>query len=505
MPRGLHRRHSLPAAALLAVAFPLAPAGASGCEWTAAGILPGSPDTGEARVIRMGSGCLVIADYGYDGEGRVLIHELTPAGWTLAQTLTPPPSEPAYEFGFALDLDGDTLAVGDRFAGRVHVYTRSGGAWSLQQTLMASDNAGGQYGEHVALDGDRLLIGARTLSGGAGAVYAYERTGDAWLEVDKLTADTPAASEGFGIAIALDGDRALIGANGAGSGRVYEFGWDGADWLQQDVITADDSANGDEFGIWIAIECDLAVISAWLDDNDAGADAGAAYVFRRTTDGWSQIQKLTADDAAPGDQLGRRAEIRDGLIYIGASEADTGAPNAGALYVFEPTASGWLQTTKIEPVSPGTDNRFAKGFDLDRGMLVVGQRSAPLEVLTRGAGASIVSQPAAASAPTGQPASFSVIASGAGPHSYEWLFNGQPIPAHSPFFTGQRTPILSVRSADRHSAGSYSVIVRDGCGAAVVSQSAALTAPACAGDLNGDGVTDFSDLNSVLSGFGCEP
>ncbi len=73
----------------------------------------------------------------------------------------------------------------------------------------------------------------------------------------------------------------------------------------QYVQTASLHASDDtqRFGTSVDMKEDVAVVGAFL-DNDAGTQAGAAYVFYRTQEGahsWQQVAKLTASDGAPGD------------------------------------------------------------------------------------------------------------------------------------------------------------------------------------------------------------
>ena len=86
-----------------------------------------------------------------------------------------------------------------------------------QTKLVAADADAGDLFGLVALDGDRALIGAGSddCSAGilCGAAYVFEEEDDAWVQVHNLVAADAAAFDGFGL-VALDGDRALIGATG---------------------------------------------------------------------------------------------------------------------------------------------------------------------------------------------------------------------------------------------------------------------------------------------------
>jgi hypothetical protein len=111
--------------------------------------------------------------------------------WTQQAKLTPNPSLPGDSFGQSVALEGDTLAVGacvfwpgnvgwENMTGSVHVYTRSGSMWSLQQTLTVSDGVLGDNFGGVTLRGDTLVAGAWNADGAvadSGAVYLFTRSG----------------------------------------------------------------------------------------------------------------------------------------------------------------------------------------------------------------------------------------------------------------------------------------------------------------------------------------
>lgn len=129
---------------------------------------------------------------------------------------------------------------------------------------------------------------------------------------------------------------------------------------------------------------------------------------------------------------------------------------------------------------------------------------AVLSVSAPVAAPAITQQPASVTVTSGQPASFSVTATGTGPLSYQWRKDGTAI-------TGATGAAYSVASAASTSAGTYSVVVRNSVGS-VTSANATLTVnPANASGLvaaygcdEGTGTT-LKDLsgngnNGVLSG-----
>ena len=203
--------------------------------------------------------------------------------------------------------------------------------WSEQQKLTASDAAwNDDFGTSVALSGDTAVVGAPfddDAGSASGSAYVFVRSGTRWSQQQKLTASDAAPNDDFGLAVALSGDTAVVGAIGdddAGrdSGAAYVFVRSGTRWSQQQKLTASDAASNDLFGISVAVSGDTAVVGAYADD-DAGGDSGAAYVFVRSGTRWSEQQKLTASDAAAGIRFGNSVAVSGDTAVVGAYADDS--------------------------------------------------------------------------------------------------------------------------------------------------------------------------------------
>ncbi|MBH31266.1 MAG: hypothetical protein CMG71_04655, partial [Candidatus Marinimicrobia bacterium] len=124
----------------------------------------------------------------------------------------------------------------------------------------------------------------------------------AQLPESKIVASDATANDQFGRSVAIDGDYAIVGANGDDdggylSGSAYIFKRNGTEWSQEDKIVASDAANQDYLGFSVAISGDYAIVGAYLDD-DGGSNSGSAYIFKRNGTEWSQEDKIVASDAA---------------------------------------------------------------------------------------------------------------------------------------------------------------------------------------------------------------
>lgn len=293
------------------------------------------------------------------------------------------------QFGFSASIDGDTAAVGSPFdddggtsTGSVYVYTRSGGVWTQQAKLTASDPAADdRFGFSVAVFGSTIAVGARLDDDGgasAGSVYIFTRSGGVWTQQQKLTASDAAAGDEFGQEVAGFGDTLVVGSPfdddvGSNSGSAYVFTRSGSVWTQQQKLAASDSAAGDEFGLRVHISGETAIVGSHLDD-DGGSESGAAYVFTRSGGIWAQQQKLTAADAAAGDRFGRRVQLSGDTAIVGASWDDDGGTNAGAAYVFTRSGAVWTQQQKLTAPDAAAGNEFGEYVSVSGHAAIVGAR-----------------------------------------------------------------------------------------------------------------------------------
>jgi hypothetical protein len=171
--------------------------------------------------------------------------------------------------------------------GSAYVFTRSGSTWTQQAKLTASDAAAGDlFGDPVSVSGDTAVVGAYgndDAGSWSGSAYVFTRSGGVWTQQAKLTASDAAADDWFGISVSVSGDTAVVGSDwdddaGRNSGSAYVFKRNGSTWTQQAKLTASDAAEGDWFGVSVSVWGDTAVVGSSFDD-DAGLYSGSAYVF----------------------------------------------------------------------------------------------------------------------------------------------------------------------------------------------------------------------------------
>jgi choice-of-anchor B domain-containing protein len=224
--------------------------------------------------------------------GVVHVYRRGVTGWKEVDKLVNPGSTGRDGFGIALATDGVTLLVGQ---------------------VVPPTGAGGRGGRGAA-------TAPPAADTGYGAVFVYRRgaTGK-WAPAGKLDAAGAHAGAQFGIALAVAGDRALVGAPADSAGGwvfSYRRAGDGT-WSPAGTLPAQGVVAGDHFGAAIALNGDRAAVGA------TGHDAkGAVYVFRRAVDGvWSQESSLESRATPDNAQLGAAVALKGDRVFAGAPGA----------------------------------------------------------------------------------------------------------------------------------------------------------------------------------------
>ena len=307
-----------------------------------------------------------------------------------------------FGYSIALSDDGTTLAVGAPSedssatgingnqndntaagAGAVYVFTRSGNGWAQQSYVKPANTHGAMlfgYSVGLSADGSTLTAGSfdergcsnaingpyEMKCGGTGAAYAFTRNGATWVQQAYLKAREQDRGDSLGGAIAIsddgntvvagaaDEDSMTTGVNAAksgdsgevgaaddtSSGASYAFIRAGGNWTEQASFKASNTGLTDWFGLRLTLSGDgntIAVsapnedgggrgVSGSPDDNSA-EQAGAVYLFARSGTGWVQQAYVKASNTAAFDEFGSSVAIsRDGrTIAVGARFEDSGA------------------------------------------------------------------------------------------------------------------------------------------------------------------------------------
>jgi hypothetical protein len=310
--------------------------------------------------------------------------------WVQRATLVAPGGAAHDNFGQQVALDGGIAAVGAcmrdlgdaQDVGAVYLYQADAdGGWRHQATLQApTPRAGARFGWGLDVWGDRLVVGAyqeTTEAGpGSGAVYVYRRQADTggWRLEARLEHPRAVPGAEFGVSVAGDGERLVVGAMAddvggheqTGSAHVFEY-LDGQ-WRHRAELGHPEPGYWDDFGMSVAIERDVVVVGAYFDSTPAGAHAGTVHVFRLDEAArWGLEASLV--EPAPGHEhyFGIDVQISDGRVLAGAY----GGPGGGRAHLFERRGGAWAHAgALVHPAGRSGDMfGFAVALSGDRALV----------------------------------------------------------------------------------------------------------------------------------------
>jgi hypothetical protein len=307
--------------------------------------------------------------------GLAYVFERRGEQWQPTAVLSASDARAGDQFGLTVSVSGDTVAVGARLVdgpavdvGATYVFARRGDNWQQVGKFMASDAMAGDIFGRVSIDADTMLVTADLnddRGNNAGKAYAFQNREGTWVEVAKITASDGMAGDEFGVSLVLTGGTGVFGAAGSDargddSGAAYVFERRDGQWAQTARLTASDGATKHAFGFAVAAGNDTIVVGA-PNHSGHGERAGAAYVFERRGDVWTEAGKLTASDAAPATWFGNSVAIAGDTIVVGMLTSGSDR-RSGSAYVFERRQGQWLEVARLLPeVTPNRAANIVSG------------------------------------------------------------------------------------------------------------------------------------------------
>lgn len=359
-------RHALPNGAPLA-SLAVAGSDAASLQLSSSGLLAGLP--GAAA-----------------GQGQVLSISLD-GGLSLAATLSAPGAE-ARRFGqsLAVNAAGTRLLVGAPatadFAGAGYWYAANAGGWSYRGALEAGISEVTLLGESVALADTEAWLGAplqsvpEGLEQGAVRRWTLPEAGAA-LPLQTLDLGRSAARSRFGQAIAADSGQLLVGAFLADSARGADTG---AAWVYEAAgveparLAASDGRPDSRYGIAVALQSNRALVGAYFDAVDGQIDRGSAYLHERVAGNWVEQQKLVAGNGDIREYFGLAVALDGDTAVVAAPGATVELLAAGRVHVFRRDAAGnWNEEQELSPPLPTLFGNYGRSLALAGGRLYVGE------------------------------------------------------------------------------------------------------------------------------------
>lgn len=313
----------------------------------------------------------IIGAPGYHPTGAAWIYKFDKATgeWredaklTLPMALPDAAEDSRFDFGASVALDGDRAVIGMQrwsdsrrvFAGAAFIFRRNvaTGDWRLEGRLTPEEElrSHSRFGYDVDLAGNLVVVGTRGYSrrnpagrirtayfyGGA-FVFRWDDTKRSWVQDQLFLLEEPGRRERFGSAVAINGNRIIVGAPTGGAlgseptgrvdnsnpGVVYSYTYDSSNgrWIKEERFLLARAGNDARFGSSLALSQtgDTAVIGA---DNNRGATdfSGTAhlYVFNQAVGAWERRFDLMARDPSRRFEIfGRSVAYVNGQVLVGA-------------------------------------------------------------------------------------------------------------------------------------------------------------------------------------------
>ena len=263
------------------------------------------------------------------------------------------PRVPGGYFSIALSINNDYLAVGahgeNTFSGAAYIFKKVDQTWTQIKRIAPNDLSDNDiFGIALKLTDDYLVVAAREQNGGEGSIYIYNRSGDNFNFVKKITSPNPAGVDSFGAAIDIWQDTLVVTSLGT-VGEAYIFAKDQGgtnNWGLTHTLTPSDGSNAENYGLrQVSIYDDAIVIGARNRSN-----GGAVYMYHKDfggVDNWGEVKIITGSNTVPGDEFGFGFDIYDSRLIVGARSRNS---KAGMAYVFERNQGGtdnWGETQII--------------------------------------------------------------------------------------------------------------------------------------------------------------
>jgi len=261
------------------------------------------------------------------------------------------------------------------------------------ETVDAQD----EFGSHVAMDGDTMVVGAPGEDGcsvqadgdqadngcgpEAGAAFVYVRSSGSWALQAYLKASEVDPGGRFGTSVAISGDTIAVAApsHGTITGAVHVFVRSGNVWTWQAKVAPPDQLAEDAYGSALALSADTLAVGAPMQDGGSTSpdgtfvlNSGTVYVYVREAGTWNWQAWVRPTVPAAGGWFGRSVALEDDTIVVGALR-DTPA-SSGAAYVFARASGAWTQQAQLN-AAVSTGSEFGASVALSGATVVIGAES----------------------------------------------------------------------------------------------------------------------------------
>ena len=343
----------------------------------------------------IGAPSYVNEDYGYQiNQGGAYIFQRINGAWVEQVLLTAsnPMDNDYFGTSVAISECGDLAVIGaiaaggpnDGNQGAVYLFSRTGSVWTQINILTASDgSADDNFGNAVSISGDYIAVGAEkddvNASNDAGSVYIFYK-GSGWENItshqDKVSAADLMSQDQFGGDVSIWGDYLAVGSyydddlGYTDKGSAYIFGRIGSDWIQLAKLGTSDGNDNDYFGYRLSLSDEYLLVCTNINDQIA-----PVYIYYKDG-GWTNYQNhqaiITVPDGTTNEPF-LDVALYDDYALLGCSGKEVGANNnQGAAYIYKRSGTSWNFIRRIDDETGMNSGAFGNAVALSGYNVVLG-------------------------------------------------------------------------------------------------------------------------------------
>lgn len=257
------------------------------------------------------------------------------------------PSRDLAEFGEVVALSGDRAVVqgtgAEDGSGRIFVFEREAGVWRLVAEIASPvADESGLFGSNLAIEEETVIVG------GLGDVFFFERRSGIWSEVARFATPQVDDDRYEVMTVAIDGEVAVVGAgHRRHDERAIVYERSGGAWRETATLRADQQEDG--FAGSVDVKGGTVVVGA-----RGSIQAGGVYLFERGSDGWKKVVRLSGSGGLAADGFGSAVAFSGDRVVVGAESGGRRLDrvSGGAAYVFERSGSSWSEVARLTSCAP---------------------------------------------------------------------------------------------------------------------------------------------------------
>ena len=239
---------------------------------------------------------------------------------------------------------------------------------------------GNGFGTSVAIDGNRALIGASAenvcgLNSGAAYIYERDAEDESWKVVTRLVPSSCVEGDFFGRSLSIHGDRAVVAASGTFPNRnasnaayIFERNSETGEWKEVAKIKQYDDVEEGSFAASVSLDGDRLLVTTSGDPIRQEYN-GSAYIYERTADNrWVKQATLKGSGSLDDGVFGGAGALDGDYAVVTASKYYEEEP--GSLFIFERDAAAntWKRVKHIR----GIDDIFIS-VDIQENYVLAGE------------------------------------------------------------------------------------------------------------------------------------